>query len=188
MSNNAAIQNLVQPSGDNLVARLGKIEDVGELVDAAYWSVLGRAPDADEAGTTVLGESARHRRGSATAGPGRADDADDTSGPGRRSRSRAEERDPGPGGKKKRKGSFWRELPLLVVVAIVLTFVIQTFIARIYVIPSASMEQTLHGCDGCANDRVAVDKVTRPCPSTCHGMCRLAESELSRSKSSSPPA
>ena len=116
------------------------------------------AADDDEAGTTVLGEPSRHRRGGAVAGPGRDEDADDTSGPGRRSRSRAEERDPG--GKKKRKGSFWRELPLLVVVAIVLTFVIQTFIARIYVIPSASMEQTLHGCDGCANDRVAVDKVT----------------------------
>ncbi|MDT7745346.1 MAG: signal peptidase [Actinomycetota bacterium] len=114
--------------------------------------------DADESGTTVLGDPARHRRGGASAGPGRDEHADDTSGPGRRSRTRAEERDPG--GKKKRKGSFWRELPLLVVVAIVLTFVIQTFIARIYVIPSASMEQTLHGCDGCANDRVAVDKVT----------------------------
>ncbi|NMO90019.1 signal peptidase I [Actinomycetospora sp. TBRC 11914] len=105
----------------------------------------------------MLGHGAsRHRRGGAASGPGRDDDgADDTSGPGRR--SRGEEK---AGGKKKRKGSFWRELPLLVVVAIVLTFVIQTFIARIYVIPSASMEQTLHGCDGCANDRVAVDKVT----------------------------
>jgi signal peptidase I len=65
-----------------------------------------------------------------------------------------------PTGEKKRKGSFWRELPLLILVAIVLTFVIQTFVARIYVIPSASMEQTLHGCTGCTNDRVAVDKVT----------------------------
>lgn len=45
-------------------------------------------------------------------------------------------------------------------VAVVLTFVIQTFLARIYVIPSASMERTLHGCNGCANDRVAVDKLT----------------------------
>jgi len=76
----------------------------------------------------------------------------------------ADEIDPDDGaphrGPKKRKGSFWRELPLLIVVALVLTFVIQTFVARIYVIPSASMEQTLHGCSGCTNDRVAVDKVT----------------------------
>jgi signal peptidase I len=59
-----------------------------------------------------------------------------------------------------RKGSFWRELPILVLTALVLTFLIQTFLARVYVIPSASMEPTLHGCDGCTNDRVLVDKVT----------------------------
>ena len=103
----------------------------------------------------------RHRR--AGTGPGRDgdepedDDAPD-SGPGHRA---AESGGKGGKGKKaKRKGSFWRELPLLIVVAVVLTFVIQTFLARIYVIPSASMERTLHGCNGCNNDRVAVDKIT----------------------------
>lgn len=44
--------------------------------------------------------------------------------------------------------------------ALVLTFLIQTFLARVYVIPSASMEPTLHGCPGCTNDRVLVDKLT----------------------------
>ena len=119
--------------------------------------------------TTGLGPDTgkhKHRRGGAVAGPGRDDDEGASSGPGRRSRGKAGSgqdgagKGPGKDGKKKRKGSFWRELPLLVVVAIVLTFVIQTFVARIYVIPSASMEQTLHGCTGCANDRVAVDKVS----------------------------
>ena len=43
------------------------------------------------------------------------------------------------------KKSFWKELPILLLVAFLLTFVIQTFIARVYVIPSSSMEQTLHG-------------------------------------------
>ncbi|HEX8762091.1 MAG TPA: signal peptidase I [Pseudonocardiaceae bacterium] len=62
--------------------------------------------------------------------------------------------------KKKKKGSFWRELPILVITALVLTFLIQTFLARVYVIPSASMETTLHGCPGCTNDRVLVDKLT----------------------------
>ncbi|MGH3864630.1 MAG: signal peptidase I [Pseudonocardiaceae bacterium] len=61
---------------------------------------------------------------------------------------------------KRKKGSFWRELPILVLTALVLTFLIQTFLARVYVIPSASMEPTLHGCPGCANDRVLVDKLT----------------------------
>ncbi|MGH3685332.1 MAG: signal peptidase I [Pseudonocardiaceae bacterium] len=61
---------------------------------------------------------------------------------------------------KRKKSSFWRELPILVLTALVLTFLIQTFLARVYVIPSASMEPTLHGCPGCTNDRVLVDKVT----------------------------
>lgn len=60
---------------------------------------------------------------------------------------------------KRKKGSFWRELPILVLTALVLTFLIQTFVARVYVIPSASMEPTLHGCTGCTNDRVLVDKL-----------------------------
>ena len=40
-----------------------------------------------------------------------------------------------------------------------LTFLIQTFLAKVYVIPSGSMETTLHGCTGCENDRVLVDKI-----------------------------
>jgi signal peptidase I len=61
---------------------------------------------------------------------------------------------------RRRRPAFWRELPILVVVALVLTFLIQTFLAKVYVIPSGSMETTLHGCTGCTNDRVLVDKVT----------------------------
>ncbi|MFC4950576.1 signal peptidase I [Pseudonocardia sp. GCM10023141] len=60
----------------------------------------------------------------------------------------------------RKRRSFWKELPILIVVALVLTFLIQTFLVKVYVIPSASMEATLHGCPGCNDDRVAVDKVT----------------------------
>jgi len=35
-----------------------------------------------------------------------------------------------------------------------------TFIARPYLIPSESMEPTLHGCTGCVGDRIMVDKLT----------------------------
>ena len=63
-------------------------------------------------------------------------------------------------GTRRKKGSFWRELPILIVTALVLTVLIQAFLARVYVIPSESMEQTLHGCTGCNNDRVLVDKVS----------------------------
>lgn len=58
--------------------------------------------------------------------------------------------------------SFLKELPILLVVALFLSFVIQTFLARVYVIPSESMEPTLLGCTGCGitNDRIVVDKVS----------------------------
>lgn len=59
-----------------------------------------------------------------------------------------------------KRRSFLRELPILVVVALVLSFVLQTFVGRIYLIPSESMEPTLHGCAGCTGDRIVVDKVS----------------------------
>ncbi|MDH6284565.1 signal peptidase I [Prescottella agglutinans] len=45
-------------------------------------------------------------------------------------------------------------------VALVLSFLLQTFLARVYLIPSESMEPTLHGCTGCTGDRIVVDKVS----------------------------
>ena len=61
--------------------------------------------------------------------------------------------------KDKKKPPLWRELLVLGATALVLTVLIQTFLARVYVIPSQSMEETLHGCPGCNNDRVLVDKL-----------------------------
>ena len=42
----------------------------------------------------------------------------------------------------------------------VLYYVMLTFVARPYLIPSESMEPTLHGCAGCTGDRIMVDKLT----------------------------
>jgi signal peptidase I len=58
-----------------------------------------------------------------------------------------------------KKQPLWRELLTLVAVALLLTFLIQQFLGRVYSIPSGSMEQTLHGCPGCTGDRVLVDKL-----------------------------
>jgi signal peptidase I len=58
-----------------------------------------------------------------------------------------------------KKQPLWRELLTLLAVALVLTFLIQQFLGRVYSIPSGSMEQTLHGCPGCTGDRVLVDKI-----------------------------
>jgi len=60
---------------------------------------------------------------------------------------------------RKKQRSFWKELPILIGVALLLTLLIQTFIARVFVIPSESMEATLHGCPSCYGDRVLVDKL-----------------------------
>jgi signal peptidase I len=67
--------------------------------------------------------------------------------------------DPGPeaagadGGKRKQR-SFWRELPILVVVALLLAILIKTFAVQAFYIPSGSMENTL-----LINDRVLVNKI-----------------------------
>lgn len=60
--------------------------------------------------------------------------------------------------KEKRPGSFWRELPVLLVIALALAMLIKTFLVQAFFIPSASMEKTLHGCTGCSGDRVLVNK------------------------------
>ena len=52
-----------------------------------------------------------------------------------------------------------RRSMVLVLAALVVLALVPVFVARIYVIPSGSMETTLHGCDGCDNDRVLVDKL-----------------------------
>ena len=65
-----------------------------------------------------------------------------------------------PKNKKDKKRSSLREGALLVAIAVVLYYLMLTFVARPYLIPSESMEPTLHGCTGCVGDRIMVDKVT----------------------------
>ncbi|WP_204803601.1 signal peptidase I [Mycobacterium riyadhense] len=60
----------------------------------------------------------------------------------------------------KPKKSTLREFATLAVVAVVLYYVMLTFVARPYLIPSESMEPTLHGCATCTGDRILVDKLT----------------------------
>jgi len=56
--------------------------------------------------------------------------------------------------KRKRPSSFWRELPILVVIALGLAFLLKTFLIQAFYIPSGSMETTLQ-----VGDRVMVNKL-----------------------------
>lgn len=67
---------------------------------------------------------------------------------------------------KKSGGSFWKELPFLVLIALVLALLIKTFLIQAFYIPSASMENTLQGGSDFAGatgshpyDRVLVNKL-----------------------------
>jgi signal peptidase I len=69
---------------------------------------------------------------------------------------------PGPGAIGSPRGKrAWRprRRTVLVVSALLVLALLPAFVMRIYVIPSGSMERTLHGCPGCDNDRVLVDKL-----------------------------
>ncbi|WP_443609198.1 signal peptidase I [Actinacidiphila acididurans] len=55
----------------------------------------------------------------------------------------------------KQQRAFWKELPLLVVIALVLALLIKTFLVQAFSIPSDSMQNTLQ-----KGDRVLVDKLT----------------------------
>ncbi|OBG73727.1 signal peptidase I [Mycobacterium sp. E2462] len=70
------------------------------------------------------------------------------------------EPDPDADAKDGGKRSTLREFAILAVIAVVLYYVMLTFVARPYLIPSESMEPTLHGCTGCVGDRIMVDKIT----------------------------
>ncbi|MER6956791.1 MULTISPECIES: signal peptidase I [unclassified Streptomyces] len=57
--------------------------------------------------------------------------------------------------KPRKPRSFWKELPILIGIALVLALLIKTFLVQAFSIPSASMENTLR-----IGDRVLVDKLT----------------------------
>jgi signal peptidase I len=54
----------------------------------------------------------------------------------------------------RRRRSFWRELPVLIAIALVLALVIKSFVVQAFWIPSGSMENTLE-----VNDRVLINKL-----------------------------
>ncbi|MGP6173277.1 signal peptidase I [Corynebacterium sp. A21] len=64
------------------------------------------------------------------------------------------------GAKAKKQAPWYIEIPVVIVLALLIIFVVQTFVGRMYLIPSQSMEPTLHGCEECTGDRIFVDKIS----------------------------
>jgi signal peptidase I len=97
------------------------------------------------------GQGAGEGRGGAVEGRGGAGEGRGGAGEGRERKSAGGP----PGGKHtKHRRSFWRELPVLIVVALVLALLIKSFVIQAFYIPSASMENTLE-----IGDRVLINKV-----------------------------
>jgi signal peptidase I len=61
------------------------------------------------------------------------------------------------GDKAKKKGSFWRELPVLLVIAVVVALLVRTFVLQSFWIPSGSMENTLQLDDYVLANKVVYD-------------------------------
>lgn len=57
-----------------------------------------------------------------------------------------------------RRWPWWAEIPVLLLTAFLITFLVQTFVARVYYVPSGSMEPTLHGATS-GGDRILANKV-----------------------------
>jgi signal peptidase I len=106
----------------------------GQILNALPW----RAGTA-HAGTASAGSGNGAPPGPPAAGPA-------ARSPGSRMAARVAER--------RRRRSFWRELPVLVVVALGIALLIKTFVVQAFFIPTGSMENTL-----IPGDKVLVNKV-----------------------------
>ena len=116
------------------------------------------ASEAQDPGSAVRSDADSQAAADETAANGQAE-ADDTAGAAAESaEDEVPAADPGaaPTGRrrKRRRRSFWRELPILIAVALLLAVVIKTYAIQAFYIPSGSMENTLE-----INDRVLVNKI-----------------------------
>ncbi|MER6122956.1 signal peptidase I [Streptomyces sp. NPDC001795] len=97
------------------------------------------------------GPEERPQRPDETAAPA----AEDHAGSGSDSPDGGAQEGDGQGSGPKKQRSFWKELPLLIGIALVLALLIKTFLVQAFSIPSDSMQNTLQ-----QGDRVLVDKLT----------------------------
>jgi signal peptidase I len=119
------------------------VERSGEGVSGSGGDGAGSGGD----GAGPGGDGAGSGRGVSGSGRGVSGSGGDGAGSGR---------DGGGSGRAAAKGgSFLRELPVLLLIAFVLAFLLRTFVLQVFYIPSSSMEPTLQ-----IDDRMVVEKLT----------------------------
>ena len=111
---------------------------------------------------TVAGsdEPARTWRPGGAEGAGTASPASRRDRRDRRDRDERDDRDERADGEESKGAPWYIEIPIIIVVALLISVAVQTFVGRVYLIPSESMQPTLHGCEGCTGDRIWVDKMS----------------------------
>jgi len=119
-----------------------------------------KVPDQAQAETSGTAQAGRNAEASSNAETGSNAEASGPAADGDSAADAAPDGKTASGGRKpatrrgRRKRSFWREFPILVVVALLLAVIIKTYAIQAFFIPSGSMENTLE-----INDRVLVNKL-----------------------------
>jgi signal peptidase I len=133
---------------DSAARRLRKIPELGSesAVDGGEDDFKYILAGPDSADVTDRGSGDRAAGGASARGGPRTAARDEARGP--------DEAPDAPGKRRPRGRSFWRELPVLVVIALVVAIVIKTFVVQEFFIPTGSMENTLD-----IGDKVLVNKL-----------------------------
>ena len=129
----------------------------GDGLGSPPWGPADPVPDLDDTQAipglgSIPGPNGARGPGSDGTGPDGAGADGDAESPGGPAAGGGKNGRSGKSGRRRR--SFWRELPVLVIVALVLALVIKSFAIQAFFIPSASMENTLE-----IGDRVLINKI-----------------------------
>ncbi|MFD4655958.1 signal peptidase I [Kitasatospora sp. NPDC058444] len=114
----------------------------------------GESGGAGERAEAGGGRAEASARGAVTEGTG-AGTSEEAGAPGKGAPGKADGKADEQAERPRKKRPFWQELPILLVIALLLSLGIKTFFVQAFSIPSGSMEQTL-----AIGDRVLVDKFT----------------------------